>query len=56
MNEKETLIPLDEYKNIVFQFADEVEIHYNNFYPRILPIAFWNEWHSKRKGESENDK
>ena len=54
----ETMIPLEEYKAEVFDFADKVEAYYNICSPKILPedpferngyIAFWNEWHRRRQ-------
>lgn len=58
-SEKETRIPLDEYKQIVFAFADEIEAFYKNSASKVVPddlfdrngyIAFWNEWNRRRYG------
>lgn len=51
-------ISIDEYKKEVFNFADKVEEFYNACTPKKMPnnkidrngyIAFWNEWHRRRK-------
>lgn len=53
----ETIVPIQEYKNEVFQFADKIEAFYKSSPPRILPtneferngyLAFWNEWQRRR--------
>ena len=50
-------IPIDEYKRVVFAFADKVEAFYKSCAQKKLPndkidrdgyIAFWNEWHRRR--------
>ena len=52
-------VPIHEYRKQVFAFADKVEAFYESCTPKILPtdetdlrgyIAFWNEWHRRRKG------
>ena len=54
---KETILPLSEYRQIVYQFVDIVEAFYQRCSPKIRPqdkidrdgyIAFWNEWHRRR--------
>ena len=54
----ETVIRLDEYKKSVYSFVDKIEEYYMKSKPRILPkdkvdregyLAFWNEWHRRRK-------
>lgn len=54
----ETVVPFDEYKKQVFEFADKIEDFYKSSLPRNLPkdefdrngyIAFWNEWHRRRQ-------
>ena len=54
---KETLVNLDEYRKIVYKFADKVELFYKSCSDKILPadaldrdgyIAFWNEWKRRR--------
>lgn len=49
---------MEEYREEVFRFADEVEAFYNQCYPKVLPndeytqdgyTAFWNEWHRRRQ-------
>ena len=55
---KETLIPLREYEQEVFRFADKVEAYYKSCSAKELPeegfdrdgyIAFWNEWKQRRR-------
>ena len=50
-------VPLCEYRDEVFRFADMIEDHYSSRPPKNLPqdeflrngyIAFWNEWHRRR--------
>lgn len=49
-----------EYTNEVFKFADMVENFYMSCSPKILKepferdgyTAFWNEWHRRRRKES----
>lgn len=62
-NGKECNIPIEQYKDEVFRFADEVEDFYNNCTPKVEPsdefdrngyIAFWNEWHRRRGEASES--
>ena len=52
-----TYIPLDEYKNTVFRFADEIEAFYQKSKSKTVSdddfarrgyTAFWNEWHRRR--------
>lgn len=54
----ETIVPFADYRDEVFCFADKVERFYLSCAPKILPqnewdrngyIAFWNEWHRRRK-------
>lgn len=49
---------LNEYRKEVLQFADKIETFYQSSLPKILPedefecngyLAFWNEWHRRRK-------
>ena len=53
----EERVPLEEYTEAVFGFADMVEAYYRECSPKILPddrftaegyTAFWNEWHRRR--------
>lgn len=54
---KETIIDLENYKKTVYLFADEIENYYLKSIPKIPyddeskfgHIAFWNEWHRRRK-------
>ncbi len=50
-------IPLEEYRQEVYQFADKIEDYYRRCSPKNVPsdeferngyIAFWNEWHRRR--------
>lgn len=59
----ETEIPLEEYKEAVFAFADSIEAFYQSCTPKKIPsdefaksgyIAFWNEWHRRRNASAEN--
>ena len=51
-------IPLFEYKDEVFKFADKIEEFYKQCSPQIISddfekdgyTAFWNEWHRRRNG------
>ena len=54
---KRTVIPIDEYRKTVFDFADLIESFYNDAEDKILPedefdrngyVAFWNEWRTLR--------
>ncbi len=55
------IVNIEDYKKAVYQFADKVEAFYNACTPKILPdndeftrngyLAFWNEWHRRRKGK-----
>lgn len=56
-------IPLEEYREEVFRFADKIEAFYAKCTPKIVTgddfdrngyIAFWNEWHRRRNGINEN--
>lgn len=47
-----------EYQDEVFRFADKIEAFYQQCSPKILPedefdrdgyLAFWNEWHRRRR-------
>lgn len=53
------LVPLEDYRQQVFAFADAVEVFYSASSPKILPDdafslngykAFWNEWRILREG------
>ena len=55
--EKETVIPLEVYKDTIFKFANKVEQFYKKSVPRSIPAdeiehngytAFWNEWKWRR--------
>ena len=55
---KETRITLDEYQKEVYTFVDGIEAFYRESAPKRLPrekvnrdgyIAFWDEWHRRRK-------
>lgn len=55
---QEEMISLTEYKEEVFHFADKVEAFYKDCTQKEIPssefrrngyIAFWNEWHRRRK-------
>lgn len=57
---QEVVVLRADYKVEVFHFADKVEAFYKACTPKILPqdeidrngyIAFWNEWHRRRKEE-----
>ena len=59
---EETRITLGEYKKAVYTFVDEIESFYRKSAPKRIPddkenrngyIAFWNEWHRRRKQERE---
>lgn len=59
---EEYIIPIDEYRDEVFRFADSVEEVYKSCTPKIIPtneldrngyIAFWNEWHRRRNDERD---
>ena len=54
----EEIIALADYKAEVYKFADKIESFYSLCSPKVLPkdefdrngyIAFWNEWHRRRK-------
>ncbi len=54
---RKTKLPLEEYKQEVYKFADKIENYYKICSPKIVPkeefyrngyIAFWNEWHRRR--------
>ena len=54
----EISVPLEQYRDEVIRFADRIEAYYQSCPPKILPedvfdrngyIAFWNEWHRRRK-------
>ena len=56
-DETEVSVPLEEYQQEVFRFADKVEAYYKSCKPKIIPdgelgrngyLAFWNEWHRLR--------
>lgn len=53
----EITIPLEEYRQEVYKFADKIENYYKLCFPKKVPsneferngyIAFWNEWHRRR--------
>lgn len=57
-NGHEEIIPLNDYKKEVFEFADIIENFYQTSLPKILPkneydrngyLTFWKEWHRRRK-------
>lgn len=53
---KETFVPMEEYREEVFRFADKVESYYAQSKPKEPQDdfaargyrAFWNEWHRRR--------
>lgn len=54
----EERVPMEEYREEVFWFADKIEDYYNQCKPKVLPeekferdgyLAFWNEWHRRRR-------
>lgn len=54
---QEEVVPLADYKEEVFRFADKVESFYISCTPKHIPdneidrdgyITFWNEWHRRR--------
>lgn len=56
-NGSEETIPLEEYRQEVYRFADKIEEYYKSCSPKQIPedsfsrdgyIAFWNEWHRRR--------
>lgn len=56
-NGYEEIVPLNEYKNEVFKFADMIEDFYKSSLPKTLPqneyerngyLTFWKEWHRRR--------
>lgn len=53
----ETAVPLEEYRQEVYQFADKIEDYYKRCSPKNVSsgefeydgyLAFWNEWHRRR--------
>lgn len=53
----EATIPMDQYREEVFKFADKVEAYYASCLPKKVPtnefdrngyLAFWNEWKRRR--------
>lgn len=51
-------VALEDYRKAVYDFADKVESFYHSCSPKVLPmddfyrngyLAFWNEWHRRRK-------
>ena len=55
-----TFVPIEEYREEVYRFADKVEAFYRQCTPKLLPsdifarngyAAFWNEWHHRRYGQ-----
>lgn len=56
-NGTEVTVPLSEYQQEVYRFADKIENYYKSCSPKKLPedkfehdgyITFWNEWHRRR--------
>lgn len=56
-DKKETLIDIDEYTKVVFDFADKIEAFYKSCKEKVLPkddfdregyIKFWKEWNNRR--------
>lgn len=56
-NGTEVTVPLEEYRQEVYRFADKIENYYKSCSPKKIPedpftrhgyIAFWNEWHRRR--------
>lgn len=53
---QETVVPMEEYKQMVFTFADEIEAFYRNAKEKVFNdeeqrevyAAFWKEWHQIR--------
>jgi hypothetical protein len=54
---QEAVIGFEEYKTLVFNFADQVEAFYKNSAPKTIPsdesdkkayLAFWKEWRKLR--------
>ncbi len=54
---EQAIIPLNDYKNLIFAFADQVETFYRHSKPKKLPAdefdlkgyrSFWNEWKALR--------
>lgn len=57
---RETYIDKPDYQKEVFRICDEIEMYFKQCAPKIVPedifekngyIAFWNEWHRRRKQE-----
>ena len=55
------IIPFEEYKSIVFAFADKVKVYYDQCQSKIMPkedwerdgyLAFWREW-ARRRGDNQ---
>ncbi|MCM1186288.1 MAG: hypothetical protein NC251_06650 [Lachnoclostridium sp.] len=55
-NGTEVTVPLEEYRQEVYKFADKIEAYYKQCSPKYLAdeyerdtyTAFWNEWHRRR--------
>ncbi|MPW26963.1 hypothetical protein GC105_14355 [Alkalibaculum sp. M08DMB] len=54
-------VAIEDYRKVVYNFADKVEAFYNSCSPKVLPkedfdrngyLAFWNEWHRRRQENS----
>lgn len=54
----EVTVPLEEYRQEVYKFVDKIEDYYKSCSPKKVSsgefeydgyIAFWNEWHRRRK-------
>ena len=61
LEEEAVTVPMDEYRTVVFRFADTVEAFYRSCTPKILPgdeidrrgdEAFWREFHRRREQRS----
>lgn len=57
LEEESVTVPMDEYRAVVFRFADTVKAFYDSCTPKILPgneidrrgyEAFWREFHRRR--------
>ena len=59
-NDKQIVISLDEYRGIVFRFADEIKDFYDNCSPKtpdpecdiVAYRKFWENWEQMRNGNS----
>lgn len=57
-NGTEVTVPLEEYRQEVYKFADKIEDYYKRCTPKNVPdnkferdgyTAFWKEWHRRRE-------